>query len=233
MNGFDTCVVLAAGRGSRMGGETPKVLLEVGGKPVLQHIIDYWKPFVTDFVFVVGYKWEMVTDYIASTGLDHWTFVLQPQQKGIADAVRQAKIAVQDKFIVALGDCLNVGTFEPFPSDLDQGYAYWNNQYLNAVNHGCSVDIDWKGNVVAIEEKPNVRMSGMGVYWFDKKVFKYINETPVSPKRNEVEISDTIKLMIQSGEKIKAIRFNGEPVNCTTPDDIEYAEKLLDMRVRV
>ena len=53
----DTVVILAAGRGTRMGSEMPKVLLDIGGKPVLQYAIDFWKKEgVSNFIFVLGYK---------------------------------------------------------------------------------------------------------------------------------------------------------------------------------
>jgi dTDP-glucose pyrophosphorylase len=232
MNGFDTVVILAAGRGSRMGGETPKVLLEVAGKPILQHVIDYWKDSVTDFVFVCGKNWERLTNYIAGTGLDHWTFIEQPEPRGIADAVHKTMNIVSDKFIVALGDCVQVGHFD-YPANLELGCGIWATPYQKYLNQGCRVKVSWKGDIHKIIEKDDADYPGIGTYFFDKRVFKYIKETKPSTVRNEVEISDVMENMIEDKLNIKAVPFYGDYINFTTPADVVYAEKLFDLGVKI
>ena len=56
-----TAVILAAGKGTRMKSDIPKVLFPVAGKPMLQHVIDtLGKLGVSDIFVVVGYRAEQV-----------------------------------------------------------------------------------------------------------------------------------------------------------------------------
>jgi glucose-1-phosphate cytidylyltransferase len=64
-----TCVILAGGRGSRLSERTvecPKPLLPVGGKPIIQRIIDFYVgQGVDDFIIPVGYLGNQIFDYFA------------------------------------------------------------------------------------------------------------------------------------------------------------------------
>ena len=62
------CVILCGGRGTRIipySEYVPKVMIEIKGKPALGYVIDYWKKYTQDFIFVVGYKKELVIEYIS------------------------------------------------------------------------------------------------------------------------------------------------------------------------
>jgi glucose-1-phosphate cytidylyltransferase len=60
-------VILCGGLGTRLAEETdiiPKPMVEIGGKPILWHIMKYYSHFgVNDFVIALGYKGEMIKDY--------------------------------------------------------------------------------------------------------------------------------------------------------------------------
>ena len=223
----DTCVVLCAGRGTRMGGDIPKVLQSVAGRPVVSWVIDFWKnQGVTEFIFVVGYKAYLVTEYIASNGVNGSKVAVQYEQKGIAHAVATVKNMVPEKFIVALGDCLQVGEFI-YPDNFEQGYAVWRTDYGKALAQGCAVRTR-HGLVTGIDEKPEVTVPGIGTYFFNRNVFNYIQITPTSKLRNEVEISDVIGNMVAHGETLHAVEFYGDFINVTYPRDIKKAEKLIE-----
>jgi glucose-1-phosphate thymidylyltransferase len=212
-----------------MQSEIPKVLLPVAGKPIIQRVIDFWEPGVKQFVFVVGYRSWMVIDYLRNTQGDNDCHIIyQTQQRGIADAIYQIKEYVTDRFIVALGDCIQVGQFE-YPDNLELGCAVWSNQYQKSLNLSYSARVNWQGYISSINEKPDVTYTGMGTYFLDERVFPYIFKTKPSCLRNEVEISDVIGNMIKDGHKIKAVRFTGEYINCTTRADIEYANRVLSL----
>ena len=224
------CVVLCAGRGHRIlpySQEIPKVMIKIRDKPILGYVIDYWKKYTNDFIFVVGYKKEHIIDYVKKLAINS-RFVEQKQLRGIANAVSYVKNLVSQKFIVVLGDCYYLGDFK-FPGEMTQGIGVHKTDNYEYIKTNYSVEIK-KDIVTQVVEKPKKIINdlcGMGVYFFDKKVFRYIERTAPSTLRNEIEITDVIQNMIKGGETIKPIFFNGYSLNITFPEDIKKAEELI------
>lgn len=220
----DTCVILAAGKGTRMGGDIPKCMIEVAGQPILKHVIDFWRnEGCNQFIFVLGYKYETIRNYLCQIDPENWTYVIQMEQKGIADAIMQVKQIVPDRFIVALGDCLNVGKFQ-YPGDMIQGYGIWQNDYKDAQMRGCNVVVV-KDEIKSVYEKPPMDYAGIGTYFFDRRVFGYIHASRPFVD-GEVQISDVMTTMVRDGQVIKAVPFVGQYINCTYQRDIEAAKRL-------
>lgn len=103
------CVILCAGKGTRMRPlteNTPKPLLSVCGKPILDHIVEALPPEVDSLVLVVGYLKEQI---IAHCGEEFFgrsvTYVKQADLAGgTGDALLCAKDVVQGKFLFLNGD---------------------------------------------------------------------------------------------------------------------------------
>ena len=79
-------------------------------------------------------------------------------------------------------------------------------------------------------EKPKVlpnNLCGMGFYFFGREVFDHADETPPSKLRGEVEITDTLQVMIDSGAPLLPVHFNGSYLNVTYREDIPRAEAML------
>ena len=66
-------VILAGGFGTRISEEShlrPKPMIEIGGKPILWHIIKFYSSYkITDFIICCGYKGEMIKEYFETTNL--------------------------------------------------------------------------------------------------------------------------------------------------------------------
>jgi len=66
-------VILAGGRGTRISEESilrPKPLIEIGGYPIIWHIMKYYSTFgITDFIICCGYKGYMIKDFFANYSL--------------------------------------------------------------------------------------------------------------------------------------------------------------------
>lgn len=87
-------IILAAGKGTRMGGDLPKVLFEAAGKPLVRWVLDALAAAgIHDRIVVVGYRAEMVEQELAGTpGV---SFALQREQRGTGDAVAAAANAIR------------------------------------------------------------------------------------------------------------------------------------------
>ncbi|MFI4860190.1 MAG: NTP transferase domain-containing protein [Phycisphaerales bacterium JB063] len=98
-------IILAAGKGTRMKSDLPKVLHEVAGKPMVWWVVQACKEAGADLcVVVVGYKGELVREALA--GEDGIAFVEQTEQLGTAHATRMAEPVfegrpVSDIFVLA------------------------------------------------------------------------------------------------------------------------------------
>lgn len=82
-------IILAAGKGTRMGGDQPKVVYEVMGRPMVCWVVDACREAgVTRSIVVIGYKGEQVREALA--GYEDVSFVEQKEQLGTGHAARMA-----------------------------------------------------------------------------------------------------------------------------------------------
>ena len=73
-------VILCGGQGTRLREQTgvmPKPMVEIGGKPILWHIMKTYSHFgLNEFVLCLGYKGEVIRDYFSRNGNNEWTVSL-------------------------------------------------------------------------------------------------------------------------------------------------------------
>src|SRR5271166_1372280 len=97
--------ILAAGKGTRLKSKHPKVLHEVGGKPLLAHVIAAATNVVPaqDVYAIIGHEADRVRQAVAHTGIN---FILQKEQRGTGHALMVAReaLAPYDQIIVLSGD---------------------------------------------------------------------------------------------------------------------------------
>src|SRR6516164_4096085 len=85
--------IMAAGKGTRLKSKHPKVLHEIGGKPILAHVIATAAKVVAakDVFVIIGHEADRVRAAVAQTGV---TFVLQAEQRGTGHALMVAREAL-------------------------------------------------------------------------------------------------------------------------------------------
>lgn len=115
-------VILAAGKGSRMKSNLPKVLHPVAGKPMLQHVIDSARSLNPEKIHVViGHGAEQVRDVIDDDAID---WVEQTEQLGTGHAVNQAMptVPASASVLVLYGDVplIEANTLTELMSQVDQ-----------------------------------------------------------------------------------------------------------------
>ena len=201
------CVILAAGEGKRMHPLTftrPKVMLPIANKPILEwNLNNAKKAGLKEFIFVVGYKSEMVRSYFGNG--EKWgvkiNYVNQGKALGTAHAVGMVEKFVDD-FIVLCGD--TIFGKDDIKNILDKGISMGLLKVDNPEEYGI-VEIKGK-KVLKIYEKVNNPISNVingGIYHFDKKIFNYIKKTEKS-SRGEYEITDSINMMVNEIEVVGA-----------------------------
>ena len=87
---------MAAGKGTRLKSKHPKVLHEIGGKPILAHVIATAKKVVPaqDIFVIIGHEAERVREAVAGTGVN---FVVQADQRGTGHALMVAREALSGR----------------------------------------------------------------------------------------------------------------------------------------
>jgi UDP-N-acetylglucosamine diphosphorylase / glucose-1-phosphate thymidylyltransferase / UDP-N-acetylgalactosamine diphosphorylase / glucosamine-1-phosphate N-acetyltransferase / galactosamine-1-phosphate N-acetyltransferase len=222
-------VLLAAGKGTRMKeltNELPKPMLEVQGKPILQHILEGLRGAgVTDFCLIVGYKAEVVRDYFGDGSKFGVRIVYATQvvQDGTGRVVELARdFAGSDPFILSYGDILIN------PENYRRLVAIGSAEALVSVKHnegeiakgGCVVVND-RFELTDLIEKPSGRAPSpwynAGVYAFRPSIFRCTARLQLSP-RGEYELTDAIRDLAQSGNLVQVVELTGDWADVRDPD---------------
>jgi UDP-N-acetylglucosamine diphosphorylase / glucose-1-phosphate thymidylyltransferase / UDP-N-acetylgalactosamine diphosphorylase / glucosamine-1-phosphate N-acetyltransferase / galactosamine-1-phosphate N-acetyltransferase len=223
-------VLLAAGRGTRMREltqELPKPMLQVQGKPVLQHIIEGLREAgLMDFLIVVGWQAEVVSNFFGDGSRFgvRIEYATQVVQDGTGKVVELAsEFAGSDPFILSYGDIL-VGP-ENYPricAALPGAEAVVSVKRSEDVSQGGAVFVNEKFELVDLREKPK---SGeptspwynAGIYAFRSSIFEYTAKLERSP-RGEFELTDAIRNLARAGNKVQALELDGDWADVRDPE---------------
>jgi glucose-1-phosphate thymidylyltransferase len=209
-------VIPAAGIGKRLRPHTytkPKALVSVAGRPMLGHIIDSLIGMgVDELIPIIGYRGEMIKDYISSRYPDIRTnFVIQEQQEGIAHAVSMTReFADNSEVIIILGDTIIEADFNRIPEEGD--YVLGVREVDNPGRFGI-VEVE-DDIVCGIEEKPDEPKSNLaivGLYYLkdSSSLFEACEEIISRDIRTkgEYQITDALGMMIEQGTEFKPYRI--------------------------
>jgi dTDP-glucose pyrophosphorylase len=243
-----TGVILAAGRGHRMGrlGECfPKSCLPLCNKPLLAtHFGLLSEMGIRDIVIVVGYKAETV-ERVARSLVPKNTrlrFVIQPEQKGIADALSCARHCIGEWMVLMLGDThfvagdlrAGVRMLRENPGAMDAVLSVRAVSDPDLIRNECTVRLDDRRRVLEIREKPATPWNNTkpcGVYFFSRRIFDAIAATPPSTLRNEIEITDAIQTLVRRGGVVECASTIEWDNNLTRPADL-LRSNLYELRRR-
>ncbi len=103
-------ILLAGGRGTRISEESmirPKPLVEIGGKPLLWHIMNIYSAYgLKDFVIAAGYKGEMIQEYFHNFHSDNTVNVIDTGQDTMTGGrmLRLKPLIAEKTFLMTYGD---------------------------------------------------------------------------------------------------------------------------------
>jgi glucose-1-phosphate thymidylyltransferase len=203
-------VIPAAGEGRRLKPHThttPKILLEVAGKPIIGHIMDRLLGARPDEVIVVvGSQGDQVRNYLTSEYRCPFRFVRQTDPRGLGDAVYRTKEAFSgEPILVLLGDTI---------VDLDMSRMVGRDNVIGvqqvADPRRFGV-VEMKGGYVSrfVEkpDRPRSNLAIVGVYFFKNsaRLFGSIERLIARGRttKGEFQLTDALQLMVDDGIKIR------------------------------
>lgn len=227
---INKAVLLAAGRGTRMREltqELPKPMLQVRGKPVLQHIVEGLRDAgLTDFLIVVGWHAEVVRDFFSdgSKLAVRIEYATQVVQDGTGKVVELAcEFVGSDPFVLSYGDILIAPENYPRICDaLAEAEAVVSVKRSEDVSQGGAVFVNEKFELIDLREKPKPGEPtspwyNAGIYGFRPAIFDFIAKLERSP-RGEYELTDAIRNLALSGNKVQALELEGDWADVRDPE---------------
>ena len=238
-------VILAAGQGTRMKSNLPKVLHPIAGRPMIQYVLDAVAEVVdTQPVLVVGHG----ADAVRRTLGDAFTYVVQEEQLGTGHAVLQAREALEGRsgaVLVLYGDMplLSSETVRALVDAHDgQTAAITMLTCIHEEPMGFGRILrDPEGRVVDIVEQAQatreqlaIKELNPGVYCFEAAwLWEQLPHLPISPK-GEYYLTDLVGMAVDQGRSVEAILLPEplETLGVNTRLHLAQVEAVVRQRIR-
>lgn len=232
-------IILHGGHGTRLRPLThtgPKQLLPIANKPMSQYCLESLvEANITDISIIIGGPASSkVSDYYGD-GTKFGakvSYVYQDQPRGIAHAIRLCKDFVgKEKFVVFLGDNILLRTISDFVKDFEKSNSDATIllcEVDNPIQFGIA-DINPDGSIKKIMEKPKnppTNLAVTGIYFLTPKIFDVIDRLKPS-WRNEYEITDSLQMLLEEGNRITYYRVTDYWKDTGTPNDIIHANRVV------
>ena len=208
-----SAIIMAAGKGTRMKSDKPKVLHEILHEPMVGIVLSSLKEAgAQKIVTVVGFQHELVEERLK----DQCLFALQEPQQGTGHAVMQARQLSEDTglTLIASGDCpcVRSETYamlyeEGEKADLtiltavpDDARAY--GRVIRNADGSVKKIVEFKD---ANEEERAVKEINTGIYVFNTEVlFKYLPEISDENAQHEYYLTDMVEILLKHGHSVRA-----------------------------
>jgi dTDP-glucose pyrophosphorylase len=221
-------LIMAGGEGTRLRPltlKTPKPLLKVGGKPIIEYNIDRLKQVgIKNINLSIRYLGEQLEDYFGN-GSDknlNITYVKEDQPLGTIGAILLCEKFEHEDIIVMNSDLLTNIDFKDF-------YNMYKNSGANMAVAATSyhVDIpyavletDKNNQVTSLKEKPKYTYySNAGIYILNKSILKMI------PKNMFYDITDLMDKILEMNLKLITYPINGYWLDIGKPEDFKKAQE--------
>ncbi len=240
-----TAVILAAGAGTRMKSDRPKVLHQVCGRPMVSHVISQTKKAgAENIVAVVGHGAEMVKADLADEGV---AFVVQEEQLGTGHAVMQAAdcISADGDVFVLCGDTplitgQTLSDFSAYHSKSGNAVTVLTAIFENPFGYGRIIRAE-DGSVLKIVEQKDasetekaVKEVNAGMYCFRASFLKEnVKKLSNQNAQHEYYITDLIGMAADSGAGAGAFTVSDPHEIMGVNNRIQLADAAKVMRRRI
>ncbi len=240
-------VILAAGKGTRMKSDLPKVLHPLNQRPMIEYVIDTAEQIGSDkIVLIIGHKRELVVEAVKHRGVE---FAVQEPQLGTGHAVLQTAPHFRDY----RGDVLVLSGDVPLlrPESLrklievhqtEQPLATLLTTKMDDPTGYGRVVRDAQGFVKQIVEEKDadeqtrrIKEINVGIYMFRcKELFETLPLVKNDNRQGEYYLPDVLKIYVERGEKIAAVVTEDveETHGINTVEQLKNAEQILLSRVK-
>lgn len=220
-------VLMAGGRGERLRpltDTTPKPLLKIGDKPIIEHNIDRLISYGIDDIWIcVRYLGEQLESFFEngkSKQVDI-KYIWEDQPLGTLGAVSKISDFQHDYILVLNSDLLTNVDYEDFFLDFQE-----NDAALSVVTIPYTVNVPYAvldttdNRITNFKEKPSYTYySNGGIYLLKKEVLKAI------PKDTFYNATDLMSLLIEKGMKVCAYPLRGYWLDIGKPEDFKKAQE--------
>jgi len=244
-------IILAAGQGKRMGGDLPKALVPLGGKPLVSYVLQAARAsgICARPVVVIGYKAEMVKKTLGND----YEYALQNEPLGTAHAVTAARAAVEksraDHVMVFCGDMPGVtaqtirglnthhvkhGAVMTLATARTPDFRGWRASFYS---YGRLIRNANGGAVVANKEAADCteaekrKMKEINPFFFvfkAKWLWENIGKIGCENKQKEYYLCDLIHIALAHGERIASFEVPLQTaLGVNTPEHLRRIEKVL------
>ncbi|WP_432204853.1 bifunctional UDP-N-acetylglucosamine diphosphorylase/glucosamine-1-phosphate N-acetyltransferase GlmU [Cetobacterium somerae] len=238
-------LILAAGKGTRMKSELPKVLHKVCGVPMVQKIVDTCSKIGSiDNILILGHKKEEILKVLPNVD-----YVVQEEQLGTGHAVIQAKEKLKDfdgTIMILCGDTplLREETLKKlynYHKETKAITTILTSIYENPFGYGRIVKEN--GNVIGIiEEKEatseikSIKEVNAGVYCFEsKELLETLDRIDNKNEKGEYYLTDVIAINVKDGKKVEAflLEDNDEILGINSKIELEKANCIMRDRINL
>ena len=228
-------IIPVAGIGTRLKPHThstPKALLNVGGKPIIAHILDkLLEEGINKATFVIGYLGDMIKDYVEKKYPSvQSSFVEQEKMEGLGHAIYTAIPTFdEEEIFIILGDTIfDVNLKDVFKNKVSSLGVKEVEDYQR-----FGVAVVKNGFIEKLVEKPQTPVSNLalvGLYYVSNKniLIDSLNELVEKDIRTkgELQLTDALQIMIDKGEKVTTFPVDGW-YDCGKPETLLLTNQYL------
>jgi len=237
-----TAVILAAGQGTRMRSELPKVLHRVGGKPMVAMVAATARAAGCDRILVVvGHGGQTVREALAGSGVE---FVDQLEQRGTGHALLQVRDVVEPEnmLLVLSGDVplVRATTLERLAADAESGWGAMAVAELEDPGSLGRVVMNPEGGLERIVEVADadsqefaIREVNAGLYALPSPdIFEYLDRLKPDNAKGELYLTDALGAAAADGLTISVVDLDdpAEALGVNSRADLAVAQRRLWQR---